>query len=179
MGASVGLPGEHAEVVLFEPVVVESFSGMVVVDEPVGGFGGGPERLLDSRECRAGFGEDSEVFWSVVSAEFVFGGLVESDRHIPIGSAVFDGDVVFRRRGELSRPSVVIPSLMVFGALVLRPGIDQIANIGLSVMYALTIIAGAIGEWNSYILGSAVEVALLGGVVYYAWTWPTLAPSAP
>lgn len=38
LGVSVGLPGEHAEGVLFEPVVVESFSGVVVVDEPVGGF---------------------------------------------------------------------------------------------------------------------------------------------
>ena len=37
----VGLPGEHAEGVALEPVVVESFSGVVVVDVSVGGFGGG------------------------------------------------------------------------------------------------------------------------------------------
>jgi uncharacterized membrane protein YphA (DoxX/SURF4 family) len=67
---------------------------------------------------------------------------------------------------------VVIPSLMVFCALVLRPRVDRIANIALSIVYALTIIAGAIGEWSYYILGSVIEVALLGGVVYYAWTWP-------
>ncbi|OFW71215.1 MAG: hypothetical protein A2Y55_10810, partial [Actinobacteria bacterium RBG_16_68_12] len=47
---------------------------------------------------------------------------------------------------------VVIPSLMVFLSLILRPGVNRIANIALSVMYALTIIAGAIGEWNYYIL---------------------------
>ncbi|HYN37232.1 MAG TPA: hypothetical protein VEV82_09700 [Actinomycetota bacterium] len=34
----------------------------------------------------------------------------------------------------------------------------------------------AIGEWNYYIFGSAVEVALLGTIVYYAWTWPTKSP---
>jgi hypothetical protein len=35
----VGLPGEHAEGVALEPVVVESFAGVVVVDTSVGGFG--------------------------------------------------------------------------------------------------------------------------------------------
>jgi hypothetical protein len=44
---------------------------------------------------------------------------------------------------------VVIPALMVFGALVLRPRINRIANIALSVIYALTIVAAAIGEWNT------------------------------
>jgi len=67
---------------------------------------------------------------------------------------------------------VVIPSLMVFVALVLRPRVNRIANIVLGVVYALTIIAGAIGEWSYYILGSGIEVALLAAIVYYAWTWP-------
>ena len=43
---------------------------------------------------------------------------------------------------------IVIPSLMVFGALVLRPRLNRILNIGLSIMYAVTIVAGAIGEWT-------------------------------
>ena len=73
---------------------------------------------------------------------------------------------------------VVIPSLMLVGALVLRPRVNRIANIALSAVYALTIIAGAIGEWSYYILGSAIEVALLASVVYYAWTWPRRAPTA-
>ena len=67
---------------------------------------------------------------------------------------------------------IVIPSLMVFGALVLRPRVNRIANIALSIIYALTIIAGAVGEWNYYILGSAVEVALLAAIFHYARTWP-------
>jgi hypothetical protein len=74
---------------------------------------------------------------------------------------------------------VVIPSLMVFCALVLRPRVNRIANIALSITYALTILAGAIGEWSYYILGSAVEVALLAAVVYYAWTWPKETPPTP
>jgi hypothetical protein len=71
---------------------------------------------------------------------------------------------------------VVIPSLMVFCALILRPRVSRIANIALSVMYAVTIIAGAIGEWNYYIVGSAIEVALLAAIGYYAWTWPKESP---
>jgi hypothetical protein len=65
---------------------------------------------------------------------------------------------------------------MVFGALILRPRVNRIVNIALSILYALTIIAGAIGEWNYYILGSAIEVALLAAIVYYAWTWPKAPP---
>jgi hypothetical protein len=71
---------------------------------------------------------------------------------------------------------VVIPSLMVFLALILRPRVSRIANIVLGIIYALTIIAGAIGEWNYYILGSAVEVTLLAAIVYCAWTWPKETP---
>jgi Family of unknown function (DUF6326) len=43
---------------------------------------------------------------------------------------------------------VVIPSLMVFCALILRPRVNRIANMALAIIYALTIIAAAIGEWN-------------------------------
>ena len=72
---------------------------------------------------------------------------------------------------------IAIPSLMVFGALVLRPRINRIANITLSILYALTIIAGAIDEWTYYILGSAIEVALLAAIFHYARTWPKVAPN--
>lgn len=34
LSVSEGLPGEHAEIVLLESVVVESFSGVMVVDAP-------------------------------------------------------------------------------------------------------------------------------------------------
>ncbi|CAN5207003.1 MAG: DUF6326 family protein [Acidimicrobiia bacterium] len=74
---------------------------------------------------------------------------------------------------------IVIPSLMVVGTLVLRPAINRIANLALSIIYALTIIAGAVGEWNYYILGSAIEVALLAAIVHNAWTWPKLAMHQP
>jgi hypothetical protein len=67
---------------------------------------------------------------------------------------------------------IVVPSLMVFATLVMRPGVSRRTNMGLSVVYALTILAGAIGEWNFYLFASAVEVALLALIFYYAKTWP-------
>jgi hypothetical protein len=73
---------------------------------------------------------------------------------------------------------VVIPSLMLSCALILRPRVNRIANIVLSIIYAPTIVASAIGDWNYYILGSVIEVALLGAIAYYAWTWPKETPRA-
>lgn len=67
---------------------------------------------------------------------------------------------------------ILVPSLMLFLSLVLPARVTRTANIVVAVVYALTIAGSAIGEWNYYILGSLVEVALLAGVVYYAWTWP-------
>jgi hypothetical protein len=76
---------------------------------------------------------------------------------------------------------IVIPSLMLFLSLALPVRVTRIANIVAAVLYAVTITGGALGEWNYYILGSLTEVALLAGVVYYAWTWPraTDAVTAP
>ncbi|MGO4342180.1 DUF6326 family protein [Phycicoccus sp. Soil748] len=66
---------------------------------------------------------------------------------------------------------VLVPSLMVFLSLVLPVRATRMANLVAAVLYAVTIAGGAIGEWSYYIVGSLAEVALLGGVVYYAWTW--------
>jgi hypothetical protein len=67
---------------------------------------------------------------------------------------------------------VALPSLMVFLSLVLPVRVGRVANIVLAVLYAVTIAGGAVGGWGYYLLGSALEVALLAGIVLYAWTWP-------
>lgn len=66
---------------------------------------------------------------------------------------------------------IIIPSLMIYLTLVMRRPLNRIANIVVAAVYALTIIGGAVGEWNYYVLGSAVEVALLALVIHHAWTW--------
>lgn len=67
---------------------------------------------------------------------------------------------------------IALPSLMVFLSLVLPVKVTRITNLVLAVTYALTVVGGAVGEWNYYILGSAIEAALLATIAYYAWTWP-------
>lgn len=67
---------------------------------------------------------------------------------------------------------IALPSLMVFLSLVLPVKATRMANLVLAVLYALTIVGGAVGEWNYYILGSVIEVVLLATIAYYAWTWP-------
>jgi hypothetical protein len=67
---------------------------------------------------------------------------------------------------------IALPSLMVFLSLVLPAKVTRTANLVLAVVYALTFVGSAVGEWTYFILGSAIEVALLAGVAYYAWTWP-------
>jgi hypothetical protein len=67
---------------------------------------------------------------------------------------------------------ILVPSLMLSLSLVLPVRVTRTANIVAAVLYAVTIVGGAIGEWNYFILGSVMEAALLAGVVYYAWTWP-------
>jgi len=74
---------------------------------------------------------------------------------------------------------ILIPTLMVFLSLVLRPRVNRIVNIVVALIYAVSIIASCIGEtWVYYLLGSAVEVVLLVAIVRMAWTWPRT-PVAP
>jgi len=67
---------------------------------------------------------------------------------------------------------IIIPSLMIYLTLIMRPPMNRIVNIIVAAAYGLTIIGSAIGEWNYFILGSAVEAILLAIVIYHAWTWP-------
>ena len=66
---------------------------------------------------------------------------------------------------------IVLPSVMIYLTLVLPRGIGRVLNIALAAVYAVTIVAGAVGERGYFVLGSAAEALLLGAVVYHAWTW--------
>lgn len=102
--------------------------------------------------------------------------LYRPDVRADIGAGLIGGFTINQSFLMITTIYVLIPSLMVFATLVLRPRVSRIVNIAMGGLYALTIAAGAIGEWGYYILGSAIEVALLAAIAYYAWTWPKLAP---
>jgi Family of unknown function (DUF6326) len=77
---------------------------------------------------------------------------------------------------------ILLPALMVVLSLLLKPRVNRITNIVVSVLYMITIIGSAIGEtWVYYFLGSAIEVILLVAIARAAWKWPPpqIAPSLP
>ena len=56
---------------------------------------------------------------------------------------------------------ILLPALMVGLSLVLRPRLNRLLNIVVSLVYAVTVIASCIGEtWVYYIVGSLVEAAI-------------------
>jgi hypothetical protein len=68
---------------------------------------------------------------------------------------------------------IAIASVMVFLSLVLKPTANRRVNIGLPILYVVSIVISCIGEtWAYYLLLSAAECALLVLVIWYAWTWP-------
>ena len=68
---------------------------------------------------------------------------------------------------------ILIPSIMVFLSLVLKPKVNRWTNIIVGILYIVTILLSLIGEiWAFYIFGSIVESLLLLLIVWYAWKWP-------
>ena len=77
---------------------------------------------------------------------------------------------------------ILLPALMVVLSLLLKPRVNRITNIVVSVLYIITIIGAAIGEtWVYYFLGSFIEVILLVAIARTAWKWPPpqIAPKLP
>lgn len=102
-------------------------------------------------------------------------GFFRPDFRADVEAGVVNGFTVNQTFLLATTAYVLLPTLMIIGALVLRPQVNRVANIAMGAIYAVTIIGGAIGEWSYYVLGSAIEVALLAAIAYYAWTWPKLA----
>lgn len=69
---------------------------------------------------------------------------------------------------------VLVPSLMVTFTLVAPARVNRATNLVVSLLYAASVIVGAIGEaWAYYIIGSVAEVLLLLTIAAVAWNWPT------
>jgi hypothetical protein len=67
---------------------------------------------------------------------------------------------------------VLVPSLMVVVSLLAPAKVNRVANVAVSLVYAVSVVT-VIGEaWTYYLLGSAVEVVLLLAIARMAWTWP-------
>ncbi|MGI8508833.1 MAG: DUF6326 family protein [Gemmatimonadaceae bacterium] len=67
---------------------------------------------------------------------------------------------------------MVIPSVMVFLSLVLKPYLNRWVNIILGVAYTVIMLITMSGSWAFYIFLGIVEVVLTALIVWYAWNWP-------
>jgi hypothetical protein len=68
---------------------------------------------------------------------------------------------------------ILVPSLMVVLSLVLKPPVNRITNLVVSLLYMISIIVSCIGEtWVYYIVGSVIEALLLLAIARTAWKWP-------
>jgi hypothetical protein len=67
---------------------------------------------------------------------------------------------------------MLIPTVMVFLSLALKPRMGRWVNIILGVLYTAVNIWNLVGEtWAFYILFGIVEIALTLLIVRYAWKW--------
>ena len=70
---------------------------------------------------------------------------------------------------------MMIPAVMVFLSLALKPTVSRWANIILGVLYTFVNISNLIGEtWAYYMFFGVVEIVLTLLIVWYAWKWRNL-----
>ena len=72
---------------------------------------------------------------------------------------------------------LIIPSLMIFLSVVLKPQINKWLNICIAALYAsmsiLIIVTTLNSEWYTfYILFNLIEVFVFAMIIYQAWNWP-------
>lgn len=78
-------------------------------------------------------------------------------------------------QGSLLTASIlmIIPAVMVFLSITLKPAVNRWANITLGMLYTLVNISNLIGEtWAYYIFFGIVEIVFTLLIVRYAWMWP-------
>ena len=70
---------------------------------------------------------------------------------------------------------LLIPALMTFLTLVLKPFINRLLNILLGIFYTLFVAlvgVNSISEWRTfYVFYAMVEIVLALLIVWYAWRW--------
>lgn len=65
---------------------------------------------------------------------------------------------------------MIIPAVMVFLSLTLKPAVNRWTNITLGVLYTLVNLSNLMGEtWAYYIVFGIVEIVLTLLIVWYAW----------
>lgn len=74
---------------------------------------------------------------------------------------------------------VTIPTLMIVLSIILPYRANRITNLVVSVVFAVTIVGAAIGEWGYYLFASAIELGLLAVIFVLALRWTVRSTVAP
>jgi hypothetical protein len=78
-------------------------------------------------------------------------------------------------QGSLLQAAILmmIPSVMVFLSLILKPKVNYWTNITIGILYFAVSGANLIGEtWIYYILFGIIEMIISLLIIWYAWRWP-------
>jgi hypothetical protein len=67
-----------------------------------------------------------------------------------------------------------IPGVMVFLSLVLKPGINRLANIVFGLFYTFFVLLTMLHAWQFYIYYGIIDVLLSALIISYAAKWPRL-----
>ncbi|WP_111721257.1 DUF6326 family protein [Homoserinimonas sp. OAct 916] len=73
---------------------------------------------------------------------------------------------------------VIVPTLMIVLCTLLPYQANRITNLVVALIFAVTIVGAAIGEWGYYLFASAVELGLLAAIVTLALRWTVPATQA-
>lgn len=74
---------------------------------------------------------------------------------------------------------VTVPTLMIVLSILLPYRANRITNLVVAVVFAVTIVGAAIGEWGYYLFASAVEFGLLAAIFTLALRWTAHSTVAP
>jgi len=68
---------------------------------------------------------------------------------------------------------VIIPAIMVFLSLIMKPRVNRRVNIILGIIFILINISNLVGEsWVYYFLFGILEIVTALLIIWYAWKWP-------
>ena len=67
---------------------------------------------------------------------------------------------------------MIVPSLMVFLSIALKPAVNRWLNIVFGIVYTLIILATLPGSWAFYDIYGIIEIVLTLLIVVLAWRWP-------
>ncbi len=69
---------------------------------------------------------------------------------------------------------VIVPAMMIFLSLIMKPTANRWTNIMLGLVFTLVGVSNLIGEtWVYYLLFGILEIVLTLTIIAFAWKWPT------